>query len=257
MPSYLSFPIWGLALLFLVSLLVACEFGHRLRRRYPDRFPKDEETFAMTSVLGLLALLIGFTFSLALQRHETRRELVVHEANAIGTTWLRMDLLDAPQRDELRALLRRYVDSRIAFGNAATIEAEEETYRTTATLQDQLWAGVVAATQPFRDTPRAASIISTTNESIDLAGERLANRESHVPPRILRMLWFFAIVAAGMVGFEKGSQRLATTLLFLLLTLAVALVLDLDRPASGMTRVSQQPMIDLRESMRQPAFMSP
>lgn len=246
--DYLEMAPWMLAAVFFASLLIAREFGRWIRAR---RFPNATENgvFATTSALGLLALLIGFTFSIALQRHETRRELVVREANALGTLWLRTDLLDGEPRDRVRKTLRAYLDARIAYGEAETRAAEVRMQATTSQLQSRLWSDVVAATASFRDTPRAASIVSVTNESIDLAGERFANREAHVPPRILRMLWLFSIVAAGLVGFERGSQRNSTTLLFFLLALAVALVLDLDRPTGGTTRVSQQPMLDLKTTL--------
>ncbi|MGO4611730.1 hypothetical protein AB4142_35875, partial [Variovorax sp. 2RAF20] len=78
---------------------------------------------------------------------------------------------------------------------------------------------------------------------------RFATRQAHIPPRILRFLALFALLAAGMVGYERGSQRRATTLMFVLLTLAVTLVIDLDRPSTGVTNVPQGPMLDLRESM--------
>jgi hypothetical protein len=201
--DYLDIPAWALAIMYFVSLLLARECGHWLRKRRPERTSEDE-SFATTSVLGLLALLIGFTFSVALQRYETRRELVVQEANALGTTWLRTDLLEGDQQAAVRTTLLRYVDARVAYGLAGSRAAEADAYAAAARLQSQLWSQVVAATASFRDTPRAASVISTTNESIDLAGERYANRESHVPPRILRTLWFFSIVAAAWWASSGG-----------------------------------------------------
>jgi len=248
-------PLWLLALLLFGSMVVAREVGSYLRRRTKATdagADKDSDAFAMTSVLGLLALLIGFTFSIALSRYEARRELVVKEANAIGTTWLRMQLLDAPERAHMENLLRRYVDTRVAFGEAASPEAEVEQYKRAEGLQNELWSGLMAAIAPFRDTPRASLLVTTMNESIDLAAERFATRQAHIPPRILRMLVLFALLAAGMVGYERGNQRRATTLLFVLLTLAATLVVDLDRPSTGMVNVPQDPMLDLRASI-QPA----
>ena len=247
---YSHAPLWLLAAVFFAGLLVAREIGYFLRRRHggPDD-GKDSEAFAMTSVLGLLALLIGFTFSIALSRYEARRELVVKEANAIGTTWLRMQLLDAGDRVRMEALLRRYVDARIAFGSAAGPEDEVQRYQQTVVLQDELWTALVAVTAPFRDTPRASLLVTTTNESIDLAAERFAARQAHIPARIMRMLVMFAWLGAALVGYERGGQRKTTTLLFLLLTLAASLVVDLDRPSTGLVNVPQDPMLELRASM--------
>ncbi|WP_396617491.1 hypothetical protein ACHZ97_09520 [Lysobacter soli] len=246
--AYLSVPLWVLALAFFLSLVAAREIGKWLHDRRRVEGP-EEDPVALTSVLGLLALLIGFTFSIALSRYDARRELVVKEANAIGTTWLRMQLLDAPERARMEALLRQYVDARIAFGAARTSEAELREYARTAELQNRLWGALMQVVAPFRDTPRASLLITTTNESIDLAAERFATRQAHIPERILRILAVFALLAAGMVGYERGSQRKATTLLFVLLTLAITLVLDLDRPSSGATVVPQDPMLELKASM--------
>lgn len=248
--SYSSIPLWLAAIIFFVGLSIAREIGKYLHdRRASTVTTGSEDAFAMTSVLGLLALLIGFTFSIALSRYETRRELVVQEANAIGTTWLRMQLLDQPDRARMEALLRQYVDARLAFGTAGTSDAELREYERTEATQNELWAALMTTVAPFRDTPRASLLVSTTNESIDLAAERFATRQAHIPPRILRMLFIFALLAAGMVGYERGSQRKASTMLFLLLTLAVTLVLDLDRPSTGLLNVPQQPMLDLKASM--------
>lgn len=248
--TFTRLPLWVISLAFFAGMVLAREVGKYLRdRRAAREGGSDGDAFAMTSVLGLLALLIGFTFSIALARYESRRELVVSEANALGTTWLRMQLLDGGERKQMESLLRRYVDTRIAFGHARTADEEVRLYKATETQQTQLWNSLMAVVAPFRDTPRAALLISTTNESIDLAAERFATRQAHIPPRILRFLALFALLAAGMVGYERGSQRRATTLMFVLLTLAVTLVIDLDRPSTGVTNVPQGPMLDLRESM--------
>ena len=207
--TFANAPLWLLALLLFAGMLLAREVGRYVRTRQQVRGPdpaRDGDAFAMTSVLGLLALLIGFTFSIALSRYESRRELVVKEANAIGTTWLRMQLLDAPERTRMEDLLRRYVDARIAFGEAASANAEVAQYQRTEALQTQLWETLIEAIAPFRDTPRASLLVTTTNESIDLAAERFATRQAHIPPRIMRMLVFFALLAAGMVNVPQDPM---------------------------------------------------
>ena len=246
--TYADMPLWLLAAIFFAGLVLFREIGRFIRRRQHGA-DKERDAFAMTSVLGLLALLIGFTFSISLSRYEARRELVVKEANAIGTTWLRMQLLDAGDRARMEDVLRRYVDTRVAFGNASSREDEEAQHRRTEALQDELWGALMVAVAPFRDTPRASLLVDTTNESIDLAAERFATRQAHIPLRIMRMLVLFAWLGAGLVGYERSEQRRTTTLLFLLLTLAATLVVDLDRPSSGLINVPQEPMLDLRRSI--------
>jgi hypothetical protein len=252
---YDTMPLWLLAVLLFLAMSVAREIGHALRRRVQLGQASEgqgDDGFTMASVLSLLALLIAFTFSLAMQRYDTRRELVISEANALGTTWLRTQLLDAGDRDRLQGLLRRYVDLRIEFGMAKTSEAERLAYRKTEAMQQELWATLMQAVAPYRTTPLAATLVTTTNESIDLAASRMAAREAHTPIRILRILLVYALISAATIGYQKGRYRAATTVFFLLLTLAATLIADLDRPASGGIRVSQQPMIDLQRSIAAP-----
>lgn len=261
--SFSSIPLYLLTLLFYLLLLASQRAGMYLRRRHdaaartlhadPSVAAGGQDSFAMNSVLGLLALLIGFTFSLALNRYDSRRELVVKEANALGTTWLRTDLLPPAERARMQDVLRRYVDARVVFGQARTSEEELVRYRQTEQLQNELWSVMTAAIAGFQDTPRASLVVSTTNDSIDLAAERLATRQAHIPPRILRLLLLFALLTAALVGYERAGQPKATALLLLLFALAVGLVVDLDRPTTGVTNVPQAPMLDLQRSMRQAA----
>ncbi len=265
--TYPYLPLWLITVLFFLALLLARELGAFVRRRHtarmthatarptaPDRAeagidPDSSDGFAMTSVLGLLALLIGFTFSLSLGRHDERRQLVVKEANALGTTWLRTDLLAPQDAAKARQVLRRYIDARVDFGSAADAEAEVRHYARATALQSELWRTMTAAVAGFGDTPRASLVISTTNEAIDRAAERYAARQDHIPPRILRMLCLFALLSAGLVGYERAHQRKTTALLLLLFSLAVGLVMDLDLPGAGATRVPQEPMLDLQRSV--------
>jgi hypothetical protein len=251
--SYSTMPLWLLGPLLFLALMAACEGGRLLRRsrqrRNRESDAEADDGFSVTSVLGLLALLIGFTFSLTLQRYDTRRELVTSEANALGTTWLRTQLFDESDRARLQAVLRRYVDVRIEFGAAGTPEQEQAAYRKTEALQQELWDAATRAVTPYRTTPLASLLVTTTNESIDLAATRMAAREAHTPPRIIRILVIYALIAAGMMGYKKGRHRAATVILFVLLTLAAILIADLDRPSTGAIRVSQQPMLDLQRSI--------
>lgn len=249
---YQRLPLWVLSLSFFAGLVIAREAGRLLRRRLTARrgVTLDDDSFAMSSVLGLLALLIGFTFSIALQRYEDRRELVIAEANALGTTWLRTQLFDEAPQQKMQSALRRYVDNRVAFGQAKGADEERRLYRQSETLQTELWKTVVEAVAPFRTTPLAGLMITTTNESIDLAATRMATRQAHIPGRIVWMLTLFAMVSAGMLGYHQGHRRTATTLMLFLITLAVALVMDLDKPTSGMVSVPQTPMLDLQRSLQ-------
>ena len=247
--DFLSMPLWLIGVLLFIALVAAREVGYVARLRLKPSREENDDTFAMNSVLGMLALLIGFSFSIALNRYESRRQLVVQEANAIGTTWLRTDLLPQQDRAQMQALLQRYVDARIQYGDGASGLAENAEFAKTEVLQGELWSLLMRVVAPYGDSPRGSLLVTTTNEAIDLAAARHAERQAHIPARILRMLLLFALIAAALVGYERGSQRRATTLLLLLIALAGTLVLDLDRPSTGLITVPQEPLHDLRRSI--------
>jgi len=206
-------------------------------------------------MLALLGLLVGFTFSIAVNRHELRRTLVVDEANAIGTTYLRTQVMPEPYRTRLAEMLRRYTDARLALANAgedsvAIMRANEAA----DTLQRAMWATTVES-EPFIQPPALSSLVTSgVNEVIDLAATRRAALEARLPTIAFGSLVLFATVAAGMLGFVSGSgrrrSRAGSIILLLLLSLALGLILDMDRPRRGTIKVSQQPLIDLRASMK-------
>jgi hypothetical protein len=193
-------------------------------------------------VLGLLALLIGFTFSLALARFETRRELVVSEANAMGTTWLRFDLLDAEPRDRARQLMKQYAAARLAYGLADSTEDIAGTSQRADELKAASWKEITTDLMPLRTTPFPQLLLALANEMIDIAGERTAAAAAHVPDRLFGTLALYCFVAAGLTGYLRGRYRTATTLVFLLVVLALGLVADLDAPTKGLVRVPQEPI---------------
>jgi hypothetical protein len=237
---------WVSSLILLVLMLVGREIGFFLDRRRkprPDGNGDDDKAeFTLSAVLGLLALLIGFTFSLALGRYETRRELVVSEANAMGTTWLRFDLLEASQRDRARDLMKQYAAARLAYGLADGAEDVALTSQRADQIQGHLWDEIVADVAPLRTTPFAALLLTPANEMIDIAGERTAAAAAHVPSRLFGTLALYCFVAAGLTGYLRGLFRVATTLVFVLVVLALGVVADLDMSTKGLVRVPQEPI---------------
>ena len=176
--------LWLLGVLSFALLLTARELGSLARRWHDRRRPgsdSEREDFSMTSVLGLLALLIGFTFSLALLRYEERRELVIQEANAIGTTWLRYGLLDAGDRDRLRTLMRRYVDARVAFGRSDTPTEEAAANQQSATARRR-WHACAP-----RCWLRSSSNRSTRASISPVRARRIAKRT--FPPAYCACCW--------------------------------------------------------------------
>lgn len=235
-------PIWLLALLMLAGLLLAYEVGFALRVRAGEGELASQEDVSIGAVLGLLSLLLGFTFSLCLERYDTRRELVVAESNALDTVWLRTSLLDDNDRNCVRNLLREYVDNRVRFGTAEATAEALDLYRDTSKLQDRLWQRAEAAVRPLHGGPLGPFVLGPLNSAFDLATERAVAREAQVPTRMLSVLALYGLIAAGMIGRAKGRRSKATTTMFVLLTLAGTLIVDLDRPSSGPIQVPQGSM---------------
>jgi uncharacterized membrane protein len=244
--------LWVAALILFLLLAGAAEGGAAMRtwlgRDTAER--SDGEGYLLSAVLALLGLLIAFTFSLAVSRYDARRELVVNEANAIGTAWLRAGLAGGGKGQPLQRAITDYTEVRLGLSrnaNAARVEIA------TGAAQTIVWTRMQDA---VTDTPPpiATTIITAVNEMFDAASSRKAERDARIPAEVLLVLILYAIAAAAIVGYvmrAAGKRHRAITLVvFLLLTLALMLILDLDRPRSGAIQVSQQPMLDVRASMR-------
>lgn len=249
-----ALPVWLTAGLLFVLLVAVCEGGAHIHR---DRGDADqaEEGHLVGAALGLLALLLGFTFSLALGRFEERRELVVHEAAAISTLWLRTDLLPPPSRTEARRLLDAYADARLQLAaageDAAGIAAADA--RTEA-LQRSLWRVVAPAAAGAANGALGAGTVAAMTDMFDLADARHAVLRTRIPTRVVVVLALYALISAGILGYttQRGKlrHRLATTALLALLAMTIGMVLDLDRPRSGAIVVDQSPLVDVRATMR-------
>lgn len=246
-------PLVGLALF--VSLVIVHEIALRVVRRLNAEVVSGHALgYLVSSALALLGLLMAFTFSAAESRYMLRQRLVVSEANAIVTTYLRLQLLDQPWRDRMSSDLIRYTEARLHFTSAKTPDDVERATQQTLALRDAIWAdlnGVVTRT----DTGVGVKLglMNTINDTFDQAASARAARDARVPITILRALWFCSLTVAAIVGFAEARDRRWTGVLMgvlLLLSLAFCLILDLDRPTSGTVRVSDAPLqralVDLR-----------
>ena len=239
------------------SLLAAFAIGYWVRVRSigsqkTSSLENSEEALIVSGVLVVLGLLMGFTFGLALDRFEQRRALVVTEANSIGTSYLRAQLLDEPDRTRLSTLLRAYTDNRIELASATSEKAR--LLAKNDRLLTQIWAAVSSAI----DTPKGKAIstplLLTFNELIDHETERKVARTTRVPPLVMAMLYLFLVATAAVLGFVLSGrrQRLMAGIMFLLLTSVIDIIVDLNRPVSGTILESQQPMLLTKRMVDQP-----
>ena len=238
---------------FFALMLAATEAGFHLGRKSEGSTTdktKSQVSAVAGGILGVLGLLLGFTMSMAVSRFEVRKQLVLDEANAIGTSCLRTDLLPAPQGAEIASLLRQYVNVRVQFGTAANDLPRLDTLHTqTVRLQNEFWARAVAYGQKDPNPVRAGLLLQSLNQAIDLESARGMAMQNHVPASVVYVDGIVGLLAAMMIGYAFGLSGRRKTFSTCVLTLAISLVLvviiDLDRPRSGLIRISQQPMIDL------------
>lgn len=247
--------------LFLV-LLIAVEVGYRLGMRRTATATDAIRTQINTiqaSLLGVLALLLGFTFSLSLQRYDTRSQAVVEEANAIGTAILRAELLPPGVRADARETLREYLDQRVSAGRISLDRDQERrgVLLESNRLLDALWQSAAQAAEENPNPVTTGLYVQALNDVIDSYSARDAALNRHVPEVVLLLLFAAFTLTACLVGYASGfsGQRssFSTYVLILLIVFLVFLIIDLDRPRRGLIAVSQQSLIDLQTSVGAPA----
>jgi hypothetical protein len=200
---------WLIFAFIITVFLSASEIGFRLGWLAQSKINepvRSQINMLQAASLGLLALLLGFTFSMALTRFDTRKQLVLDEANAIGTTYLRAQLLPEPARKEVSNLLRRYVDVRLEFYQACINQKKlQKVDEETGKLHRALWSHAVATgVQDPRAIPTGL-FIQSLNEVIDLHGKRVTAMENHVPESIFILLWVVATLSLCLVGYGLGQ----------------------------------------------------
>jgi hypothetical protein len=249
-----AIPLWGLFLGTLLLVLLSIEGGFRLGGARHRQSPAEKEAPVGSMVgatLGLLAFLLAFTFGSAASRFDVKRQLLLDEANAIGTTYLRAGLLPAEHRDEVRRLLAEYVDVRLEATRTGVLD---EALRRTDELHRLLWAHAESAGASDPRSEVAGLFIQSLNEVIDLHAKRItAGLRNPIPSTIWLTLYVLSALALGAMGYHGGltgtSRSLATLVVAVAFSVVMWVIADLDRSQEGSLRVSQQALIDLRNSM--------
>lgn len=249
-------PEWAVALALVAGMLATVELAWRYGQHDRDRFGATEEDNASLSgaSLGLLALLLAFTYSVASNHYDLRKQLLLKEANEIGTAFLRADLSPAPQRTELRELLRSYADLRVGFSDSALEPVRHAAMlRETNRLHAAIWSAAERSVEGRAPTPLDALLFQSLNGVIDVHSERLRAQRDHVPEVVILLLIAVALASVAMLGYaagRKGERRKwLRALLPVLIVCVITLIIDLDRPRRGLIRVSQQPLLDLQTSL--------
>ena len=240
-----------------IGMLGAMEAGRRLAARRVKRLgPGSLAGFGAVEggIFALMGLLVAFTFSGAAARLDTRRTQIVDESNAIGTAWLRLDLLPLEAQPHLRDLFRRYVDARVeAYRRMPDMDAANAEMKKAQDLQKTIWA---AAVEGSRGEPTSTAILlfPALNEMIDITTTRSMAMRMHPPAVIYVMLATVAVAGALLAGYAMaaaGRSWLHMVSFVAVLALTVWVILDLEFPRAGFIRLDSfdQAMVDVRQSM--------
>jgi hypothetical protein len=241
----------ALAVGLLALLLATLEYGYRAgQREARDVHPIAAAQIGMIqgAVLGLLGLLLAFSFAAAGTRFIERQDLITQEANAIGTAYLRADLLEQTHGSDLRAALRRYTEHRIAVSGRLRGGLDPAAAAEVERLQAEIWQ---AASAGVAARPAVAlAVLTPVNEVIDLHAIRVAAGRKHLPPPVMVLLVTCSLLAIGVLGYGNGlgGERAAplTIPLAILIGSALWITIDLDNPRAGLIRLSDAPLEALR-----------
>jgi hypothetical protein len=246
-------PLWVLYLLTVFLLFLALEGGYRLggyvQKRWPDQDLTNVNTMVAAS-LAFLGFLLAFTIGMAVNLFNERLHLVIDEANAISTTYLRAGYLEAPTDAESRQLLKEYTEQRLALTQP---DQFDRAVSRSQQIQDELWkrATLLARNSP---NPVTALYISALNEMIDLHTERLIIRfYVRIPSNVILIVYLVGILTMALIGVQgsyTGKRNfLALILTVLILSMVFLLIIDLNRPNQGLIQVPQKAMIDLQQQL--------
>jgi hypothetical protein len=253
-----SIPVIGVFVVFAIVSLIVYEIGYQIGRWWQRRTPEEIEGptgMIVGSLLALMAFLLAITMGMAADRFDTRRGIVLEEANSIGTTYLRAGYLPEPASSTTRELLREYVPLRIIPDGAEDVPAR---IARSAEILDELWliAETLAIASP--ESVTLGLYIETLNETIDVNETRIiAGLFARVPESVVFLLIIGSVLTLGMVGYGAGLTRrrspLTAVAMIVVLGAVITLVVDLDRPGDGFVSVSQQALTDLENQIGPPS----
>ena len=251
-------PIWVVYLVTVVVVLVAAEVGFRIGLWIQRRNPESGGT-AMTGavvggMLGLMAFLLAFCIGIVINQHNGRKAMVVTEANAIGTAYLRAGFLDEPDRDMTRDLLQEYVEVRLAAAEDESLF--DATKARSEEIHNEIWSIVEDVVGQGNNSDITALFVESINEVIDVHSDRLAAIDLRLPELLWMVLYAASVLSFLLVGVSSSADGKRDPLAILLFALAfvavLMIVVDLDRPQQGILTVSQSAMSDLLRQMTAP-----
>jgi hypothetical protein len=255
-PAQLAVAI-SIALFF--GMVLCLEAGYRIGRYASRKIETAHEgtSTIQAAVFALLGLLLGFTFANGISHLDQRRVLIIQESNAIGTAYLRLDLLPATQQPEMRHLFRRYLDSRLSmYERLPNLDAAAEELSRAAQLQQEIWSRAVAAGRddPTQNVDRL--LLPALNDMIDVTTSRTIALHTHLPPLIFGLSISVALLSGLLAGYDMARRKSRSWfhggLYAVVIAITIFTVIDLDYPRFGLIRLTaaDNALIQLRDSIR-------
>jgi hypothetical protein len=242
-------------LFFVISLVIlwlAGVTGASFRKRALEEDERDDLNMILAATLTLLGLIIGFTFSMAINRYDQRKNYEEAEANAIGTEYVRADLLPADNATKVRALLRDYLNQRVLFYEARDKQHLQQVNAYTEQLQTKMWSAVAAPAEA-QPTPLVALAVAGMNDVLNSQGYTQAAWWNRIPAAAWGLMMAIAVGCNLMVGYSAHRTK-GHPILFLVLPLVVSisffLIADIDSPRTGVIRVHPQNLVSLAQSLQ-------
>jgi hypothetical protein len=242
-------------ILLVVTMLLFVRIGISMaERKRRKNYIKGEDGFGPieASLLGLVAFLIGFTFSMALSRYEARREVMISECNMIGTAILRTDLYPDSLKQLFRADFKDYVNSRIAYYECGSNNTEiQNSLKQCSEISSRIWKRALAFSSKL-NSPFVISnqMIPALNQMIDIVTTRDDEMNFHIPDSIIVFLFILCLVGSFVIGYSMHRSKLDWLILVsfcLMISISFYMILDLDKPTMGLIHLNdpQQKMIEL------------
>jgi hypothetical protein len=242
-----------------VGMVVCLEVGYRLGRRSSENRELAHEGIRAieASVFALLGLLLGFSFAGGTSRLDTQRQLIIEEANAIGTAYLRLDTLAAHDQPEMRRFFREYLEARLrVYQKLPDLRGAELELTHAGQIQQRIWSQAVIASRADPTQTAARLLLPALNQMIDITTARTVALYTHLPALIFALLMSVALLSGLLAGYAMAKRRSRSSLHMLVYALVVACtiyaVVDLDYPRSGWIRldVADNALAKLRDSIR-------
>jgi hypothetical protein len=251
MEQLMNYPLL-IGIITVACLWATARLGAELRRRMKplDESHDEEYRTVLGATLTLVGLLIGFSFSMAISRYDVRKDYEEEEANAIGTEYLRAELLADPVRTRVQTELVQYLDLRIMRYEAHASVNSAELMSNTAKMQEQMWNEVKDAATARTD-PVVATVVTGMNDVINRQGYTQAARWNRIPLPAWGLMACISLFCCFLIGFDEKRPR-NYQLLIIPLAIAVSflLIADIDSPQGGLIRVAPQNLIALADSLK-------